>query len=167
METLSPRIRSLVRQANKVAESGKRSAATKLYRQIIDEAPDTVEAWVGLSTVLRTQEEKEEALQSKSLAQRPSALRDLDVVILSDLVTGDILGLEYERCEHDNLVRYFADPDHTAHGTFNGRTRPSKEGVCGHALKAILKMPNSLICFTKPSGHGCGTIVRKEVPSLR
>ncbi len=54
---------------------------------------------------------KEEALQSKALAQRPQALRDLDVVILSDLVTGDILGLEYERREHDNLVRYFADPD--------------------------------------------------------
>jgi uncharacterized protein (DUF1015 family) len=54
---------------------------------------------------------KEEALQNKSLAKRPSALRDLDVVILSDLVVGDILGLDYERCEHDNLVRYFADPD--------------------------------------------------------
>ena len=63
METLTPRIRALVRQASKVAESGKRSAATKLYTQIIDEAPDTVEAWVGLSSVLRTQEEKEEALE--------------------------------------------------------------------------------------------------------
>ena len=38
-------------------------------------------------------------------------MRDLDVVVLSDLVVGDILGLDYERCEHDNLVRYFADPD--------------------------------------------------------
>jgi len=62
MERLSPRIRSLVRQANKVAESGKRSAATKLYRQVLEEAPETVEAWVGLSTVLRTQDEKEAAL---------------------------------------------------------------------------------------------------------
>ena len=54
---------------------------------------------------------KEEALQNKSLAGRPQALRDLDVVILSDLVLGDILGLDYAKCEHDNLVRYFADPD--------------------------------------------------------
>ena len=54
---------------------------------------------------------KEEALQSKSLANRPQALRDLDVVVLSDLVVGGILGLDYERREHDNLVRYFADPD--------------------------------------------------------
>ena len=54
---------------------------------------------------------KEEALQNKDLAERPQALRDLDVVVLSDLVVGDILGLDYERREHDNLVRYFADPD--------------------------------------------------------
>jgi len=48
---------------------------------------------------------------SKSLAERPQALRDLDVVVLSDLVVEDILGLDYERCEDCNLVRYFADPD--------------------------------------------------------
>ena len=35
----------------------------------------------------------------------------LHSLILSDLVIGDILGLDYERSEHDNLVRYFADPD--------------------------------------------------------
>ncbi len=63
METLSPRIRSILRQADKVAASGKRSASTKLYRQIIDEAPETVGAWVGLAGVLRNQEEKEAALQ--------------------------------------------------------------------------------------------------------
>jgi len=54
---------------------------------------------------------KKEALKSKTIAARPAALRDLDVVVLSDLIVGDILGLCYERCEHDNLVRYFADPD--------------------------------------------------------
>jgi uncharacterized protein (DUF1015 family) len=53
---------------------------------------------------------KEDSL-TESLAARPQALRDLDVVVLSDLVIEDILGLDYERCEHDNLVRYFADPD--------------------------------------------------------
>jgi uncharacterized protein (DUF1015 family) len=54
---------------------------------------------------------QEKALQSMSLKNRPPALRDLDVVILSDLVVGGILGLDYERREHENLVRYFADPD--------------------------------------------------------
>ncbi|OGQ96021.1 MAG: hypothetical protein A2521_14180 [Deltaproteobacteria bacterium RIFOXYD12_FULL_57_12] len=46
----------------------------------------------------------------KSL-KRPAALRDLDVVVLSDLVIGRLLGLDHERCEHENLVRYFSDPD--------------------------------------------------------
>jgi uncharacterized protein (DUF1015 family) len=54
---------------------------------------------------------KETALQNKTLTARPAALRELDVVILADMLVGDILGLDYERCEHDNLVRYFADPD--------------------------------------------------------
>jgi uncharacterized protein (DUF1015 family) len=54
---------------------------------------------------------KEDAMQNRALSHRPPALRDLDVVILSDLVLGDILGLDHERSEHENLVRYFADPD--------------------------------------------------------
>ena len=45
------------------------------------------------------------------LAQEPAALQDLDVVVLSELVVGKILGLEKERIENDNLIRYFADPD--------------------------------------------------------
>ena len=48
MSMSSPRIRSLLRQADKVAASGKRSAAEKLYRQIIEEAPETAPAWVGV-----------------------------------------------------------------------------------------------------------------------
>ncbi len=47
----------------------------------------------------------------EALAARPKALQDLDVVVLSDLIVQDILGLEYERVENDNLIRYFADPD--------------------------------------------------------
>ncbi|MGB3716372.1 MAG: B-box zinc finger protein [Candidatus Promineifilaceae bacterium] len=82
METLSPRIRSLLRQANKVAASGKRSASTKLYQQIIDEAPETVGAWVGLAGVLRTQDEKEAAL-GKALEldpENPAATRALAIL---------------------------------------------------------------------------------------
>jgi hypothetical protein len=63
MERISPRIRSLLRQADKVADSGKRAAAEKLYRQIIEEAPDTAAAWVGLGQVLRSPTEKETIYQ--------------------------------------------------------------------------------------------------------
>ena len=54
---------------------------------------------------------KDRASQIEALAKRPAALQDLDVVVLSDLVVENILELSYERIEHDNLVRYFADPD--------------------------------------------------------
>lgn len=49
MESNQPRIRSLMRQAVKVEEAGKRSAAEQLYRQVLDEAPDIEAAWLGVA----------------------------------------------------------------------------------------------------------------------
>jgi hypothetical protein len=63
MEHNSPRIRSLQRQADRVAASGKRVAAEKLYRQIIEEAPEHAPAWVGLAQVVRDPSEQESAFQ--------------------------------------------------------------------------------------------------------
>lgn len=51
MERTNPRVRSLLRQARKTAGLGKREAAKKLYEQILEEAPQTVEAWLGLAEV--------------------------------------------------------------------------------------------------------------------
>ncbi len=59
----SPRIRSLLRQADSVAESGKRAAAEQLYRQIIDEAPETAQAWYGLAQVAGDSGQKEAAMR--------------------------------------------------------------------------------------------------------
>lgn len=58
MNNHNPRIRTLLRQANRVADAGKRAAAEKLYRQIIEEAPQTAEAWAGLGEVVRSEGEK-------------------------------------------------------------------------------------------------------------
>lgn len=41
----------------------------------------------------------------------PRALRDLDVVALSDLALDRFLGLGHELCEQENLIDYFSDPD--------------------------------------------------------
>lgn len=49
MEMNQPRIRSLMRQASRVEEAGKRAAAEQLYRQILDEAPEMEDAWLGLA----------------------------------------------------------------------------------------------------------------------
>jgi hypothetical protein len=63
MSASQPRLRSLLRQAEKLAGSGKRAAAEKLYRQITEEAPESVEAWLGLANTTADNRLKHEALQ--------------------------------------------------------------------------------------------------------
>lgn len=63
MEIQDPRLRTLLRQADRVTESGKRAAAEQLYRQIIDEAPDVAEAWYGLGRVTAVPAEQQSAYE--------------------------------------------------------------------------------------------------------
>lgn len=61
MQGTSPRIRSLLRQAKRTTEAGKRAAAHQLYTDILSEAPETVEAWLGLARVAPDEEAREAA----------------------------------------------------------------------------------------------------------
>ena len=45
------------------------------------------------------------------IAEKEECLRELDVVILSDLIIEKYFDLDRNRCEQENLVRYFSDPD--------------------------------------------------------
>jgi hypothetical protein len=65
-----PRLRSILRRAEKVAKSGKYSAAATLYRQLTEEAPEVAAGWLGLAAVTGNTAEKEKAL-SKALALEP------------------------------------------------------------------------------------------------
>lgn len=65
-----PRTRLLLRQADKIATAGKRSAAVELYEKIIEETPDVDSAWVGLAAVLDDSARAEEAYQ-KALTLNP------------------------------------------------------------------------------------------------
>ncbi len=58
MEISDPRLRSVLRQADRVAESGKRAAAESLYRQVLAEAPNAEKALQGLAGVLADEAEK-------------------------------------------------------------------------------------------------------------
>lgn len=51
MNKETPRIRSLLRQADRNVKSGKFAAAESLYRQILDESPESTAAWLGLAHV--------------------------------------------------------------------------------------------------------------------
>jgi predicted RNA-binding Zn-ribbon protein involved in translation (DUF1610 family) len=59
----TPRIRQLLRQAERVAELDKRLAARQLYEQILEEAPETAEAWLGLGKLESNPQVKEQALE--------------------------------------------------------------------------------------------------------
>jgi hypothetical protein len=63
MTMTSPRVRALLRQARRTADSGKRAAAEQLYRQILDEEPRVVEAWLGLARVSQDEDERQNALR--------------------------------------------------------------------------------------------------------
>ena len=70
MDVQDHRIRSLLRQANKVADSGKRAAAEQLYRQLLEENPNVAEAWFGLGQVLNDAAEQKAAYK-KALTLKP------------------------------------------------------------------------------------------------
>jgi hypothetical protein len=59
----SPRVRSLLRQAERNVEVGKIAAAEELYRQIIEEAPESAAAWLGLAGVLQNEAERQAAYE--------------------------------------------------------------------------------------------------------
>ncbi|MFA7382097.1 MAG: DUF1015 domain-containing protein [Desulfurivibrionaceae bacterium] len=44
-------------------------------------------------------------------AKQPEPLRELDVVILSDLIIERLLQLDHDRCVKESLVDYYSDPD--------------------------------------------------------
>ena len=57
----TPRVRSLLRQAERNVEGGKFAAAEELYRQIQAEAPESAAGWLGLATVARNEADRKEA----------------------------------------------------------------------------------------------------------
>ncbi len=54
---------------------------------------------------------RKSALPTEFVAAHPDVLRDLDVVVLSDLLLERVLGLDYHRCEEEGLIDYFSDAD--------------------------------------------------------
>jgi len=45
------------------------------------------------------------------LSEKPKQLQELDVVVLSDVIIRGALELDHHRCETENLIGYFSDPD--------------------------------------------------------
>lgn len=54
---------------------------------------------------------KKSADEYAAIADKPPELRELDVVVLSDLLFQDLLGLDHTRIVREKLVGYYSDPD--------------------------------------------------------
>ena len=65
-----PRLRTLIAQAERNANYGKNAAAEMMYRQIIGEAPEAEDAWLGLARVTTDAGEKRAAYE-RALALSP------------------------------------------------------------------------------------------------
>lgn len=65
-----PRLRTLLAQAAKTAENGKLAAALALYQQIVEEAPNSVDGWLGVARLEMNPQAREEAYE-QALALEP------------------------------------------------------------------------------------------------
>lgn len=63
IDNSDPRLRSLLRQAERVAQAGKRAAAEQLYRQLLGEFPESPQGLVGLAQVVSGADEKRPLLE--------------------------------------------------------------------------------------------------------
>ncbi|NHZ72386.1 MAG: hypothetical protein GWP17_04805, partial [Aquificales bacterium] len=63
MTISGPRLRTLLRQAERAQNAGKLAAAEQSYREILEEAPESPEAWLGLAGLLKDSQEKEQAYE--------------------------------------------------------------------------------------------------------
>ena len=79
---------------------------------------------------------KEGMMDAAGFGKVPDPLKELDVVVLSDLVLEKYLGLDHDRCAEENLIDYFSDPDEAL-------DKAVKETNEGDGLSAVFLMNNT------------------------
>jgi hypothetical protein len=156
----SPRIRSLLRQADSVAESGKRAAAAQLYRQIIEEAPKTAQAWHGLAQVAGDPGEKEAAMR-QAVSLNPEYGLTAEVPDETQEAPADPIGSEpVEGGNNVQAVPFSEDghPAHSAHGDPSAEHNHSEDirnaqpaNPVNVADQAIVNQAQALFCANHPS----------------
>ena len=171
MDVQDPRIRSLLRQANKVADAGKRAAAEQLYRQLLEESPDVAEAWFGLGQVLNDAAEQKAAYQ-KALALKPEyaeaaqALAELRGEPVPEWVEKALV----EEEEDEDTAVPLPEPEADEHTAVPNTNAEDYELVCYRHPKR----PTSLRCYNcgkpicsscaikTPVGYSCPDCIREK-----
>ncbi|NTV12695.1 MAG: DUF1015 domain-containing protein [Desulfobulbaceae bacterium] len=78
------------------------------------------------------------AMEAAGFGAIPPELRQLDVVVLSELILGRYLGLDHHRCEAEHLIDYFSDPDEAL-------DKSVKETLAGEGDSVVFLMNNTLV----------------------
>lgn len=78
------------------------------------------------------------SMEAAGFATIPTELRQLDVVVLSELILGCYLGLDHHRCEAEHLIDYFSDPDEAL-------DKAVKESQAGEGDSVVFLMNNTLV----------------------
>ena len=100
MTISGPRLRTLLRQAERTAEAGKRAAAKQIYEQIIEEDETAEEAWLGLAAITQDEANKKKLYahvltlnpDSKAALQELARLRGEVILEPEPLVEKEIEG---------------------------------------------------------------------------
>ena len=79
---------------------------------------------------------KEGMMDEAGFEKMPEQLKELDVVVLSDLILEKYLGLDHDLCAYENLIDYFSDPDEAL-------DKAVKETNEGDGLSAVFLMNNT------------------------
>jgi uncharacterized protein (DUF1015 family) len=79
---------------------------------------------------------REGAMEAAGFGAIPAPLRELDVVVLSELIIDKFLGLDHDKCENENLLDYFSDPD-------DALDRAVKESAGAGATSVVFLMNNT------------------------
>jgi len=78
------------------------------------------------------------SMEAEGFGTIPPELRQLDVVVLSELILGRYLGLDHHRCEAEHLLDYFSDPDEAL-------DKAVKETLTGEGDSVIFLLNNTLV----------------------
>jgi len=81
---------------------------------------------------------KDGSMEAAGFDSIPPELRQLDVVVLSELILGHYLGVDHHRCEAGHLIDYFSDPDEAL-------DKAVKESQAGEGDSVVFLMNNTLV----------------------
>ncbi|MAT97592.1 MAG: hypothetical protein CL608_10655 [Anaerolineaceae bacterium] len=174
MDVQDPRLRSLLRQANKVADAGKRAAAEQLYRQLLEEGPEVAEAWYGLGQVVNDVAEQKAAYQ-RALALKPDyaaaarSLAELRGEPVPEWAEAAEMDEEEDEPEEETAVPQ-PEPETPVHTAVPAAEVEEYELVCYRHPKR----PTSLRCYNcnkpicsscaikTPVGYSCPDCIREK-----